>query len=122
MTIDAVHRRHRCGRRLSAPGPDAYQNFDEHNDGRTKVCRTQTTLTGKGSVRRARRGQGSTSHRMDQIMAGELIRERIAILGANVVDEETARDGNLIISGSPDVVRAFCSAIVELFSQAGEVP
>lgn len=66
--------------------PDAHQNFDEHNDGWTKVCRTQTTLTGKGSVRRARRGQVNTSHRMDRIMAGELIRERIAILAADGVE------------------------------------
>ncbi|WP_342589895.1 hypothetical protein [Brevibacterium permense] len=33
-----------------------------------------------------------------------------------------ARGGNLITSRSPDVLPAFCSAIVELFSQAGEVP
>lgn len=55
------------------------------------MCRTQTTLTGKGNVRRARRGQVNTCQRMDQIMAGELIRERIAILAADGVELEQPR-------------------------------
>ena len=40
--------------------------------------------------------------------------------GANVVDQEVARDGNLVTSRSPDDLPAFCTAIVELFAQAGQ--
>ncbi len=47
------------------------------------------------------------------------IRTDLRNAGANVVDEEVARDGNLITSRSPDDLPAFCSAIVELFSHAG---
>ena len=50
------------------------------------------------------------------------IRTDLRNAGANVVDEEMARDGNLITSRSPDDLPAFCSASAELFSQAGEVP
>ena len=46
------------------------------------------------------------------------IRTDLRNAGANVVDEEVARDGNLITSRSPDDLPAFCAAIVELFSQA----
>jgi protease I len=47
------------------------------------------------------------------------IRTDLRNAGANVVDEEVARDGNLITSRSPDDLPAFCSAIVDLFSHAG---
>ncbi|MCV7420512.1 type 1 glutamine amidotransferase [Mycobacterium yunnanensis] len=46
------------------------------------------------------------------------IRTDLRNAGANVVDEEVARDGNLITSRSPDDLPAFCTAIVELFSKA----
>lgn len=47
------------------------------------------------------------------------IRTDLRNAGANVVDEKVARDGNLTTSRSPDDLPAFCSAIVEQFSQAG---
>lgn len=50
------------------------------------------------------------------------IRTDLRNAGVNVVDEEMARDGNLITSHSPDDLPAFFSAIAELFSKAGEVP
>ncbi|WP_037141424.1 type 1 glutamine amidotransferase domain-containing protein [Rhodococcoides fascians] len=46
------------------------------------------------------------------------IRTDLRNAGANVVDEEVARDGNLITSRSPDDLPAFCAEIVELFGQA----
>jgi protease I len=36
--------------------------------------------------------------------------------GANVVDQEVARDGTVVTSRSPKDLPAFCSAIVELFA------
>jgi protease I len=36
--------------------------------------------------------------------------------GANVVDQEVARDGTIVTSRSPKDLPAFCSAIVELFA------
>lgn len=48
------------------------------------------------------------------------IRTDLRNAGANVVDEEVVRDGNLITSRSPDDLPAFNSAIMELFSQDGE--
>ncbi|MGK4066096.1 type 1 glutamine amidotransferase domain-containing protein [Rothia sp. HC945] len=48
------------------------------------------------------------------------IRTDLRNAGANVVDEEVARDGNLVTSRSPDDLPAFNSAIVELLSQAGK--
>jgi protease I len=36
--------------------------------------------------------------------------------GANVVDQEVARDGTIVTSRSPNDLPAFCSAIVELFA------
>ncbi|MGX5360007.1 type 1 glutamine amidotransferase domain-containing protein [Kocuria sp. KH4] len=47
------------------------------------------------------------------------IRTDLRNAGANVVDEEVARDGNLITSRSPDDLPAFCSAIVERLRQSG---
>lgn len=46
------------------------------------------------------------------------IRTDLRNAGANVVDREVARDGNLVTSRSPDDLAAFCPAVVELFSQA----
>ena len=46
------------------------------------------------------------------------IRTDLRNAGANVVDEEVARDGNVLTSRSPDDLPAFCAAIVELFSGA----
>lgn len=43
------------------------------------------------------------------------IRTDLRNAGAHVVDEEVARDGNLVTSRSPDDLPAFCTAIVELF-------
>ncbi|WP_282826331.1 type 1 glutamine amidotransferase domain-containing protein [Gulosibacter sediminis] len=48
------------------------------------------------------------------------IRTDLRNAGANVVDEEVARDGNLITSRSPDDLPAFSSAFVELLGQEGE--
>lgn len=48
------------------------------------------------------------------------IRTDLRNAGAQVVDQEVARDGNLITSRSPDDLPAFCTAIVELFAQAGQ--
>lgn len=45
------------------------------------------------------------------------IRTDLRNAGANIVDEEVARDGNLITSRSPEDLPAFCAAMVELFSQ-----
>ena len=36
--------------------------------------------------------------------------------GANVVDQQVARDGTIVTSRSPNDLPAFCSAIVELFA------
>jgi protease I len=47
------------------------------------------------------------------------IRTDLRNAGARVVDEEVARDGNLLTSRSPDDLPAFCAAIVELFARAG---
>ncbi|MDV6980022.1 type 1 glutamine amidotransferase domain-containing protein [Mycobacterium intracellulare] len=48
------------------------------------------------------------------------IRTDLRNAGANVVDQEVARDGNLVTSRSPDDLAAFCPAVVELFSQAAQ--
>jgi protease I len=46
------------------------------------------------------------------------IRTDLRNAGAQVVDEEVARDGNLITSRSPDDLPAFCAAIVEAVAGA----
>ncbi len=46
------------------------------------------------------------------------IRTDLRNAGAQVVDEEVARDGNLITSRSPDDLPAFCSAMVDLIAAA----
>ena len=48
------------------------------------------------------------------------IRTDLRNAGARVVDQEVAREGNLLSSRSPDDLPAFCAAIVELFARAGE--
>ena len=50
------------------------------------------------------------------------IRTDLRNAGAQVVDQEVARDGNLVTSRSPDDLPAFCTAIVELFARASHVP
>jgi protease I len=47
------------------------------------------------------------------------IRTDLRNAGAHVVDQEVARDGNLLTSRSPDDLPAFCAALVELVAQAG---
>jgi protease I len=47
------------------------------------------------------------------------IRTDLRNAGAQVVDQEVARDGNLVTSRSPDDLPAFCTAIVELFARSG---
>jgi protease I len=46
------------------------------------------------------------------------IRTDLRNAGADVVDEEVARDGNLVTSRSPDDLPAFCAAIVDVFARA----
>ena len=48
------------------------------------------------------------------------IRTDLRNAGANVVDEDVVRDGNLITSRWPDDLPAFCSTIVELLTQSKE--
>lgn len=48
------------------------------------------------------------------------IRTDLRNAGANVVDEEVVRDGNLVTSRWPDDLPAFCSTIVELLTQSKE--
>lgn len=48
------------------------------------------------------------------------IRTDLRNAGAQVVDREVARDGNLVTSRSPEDLPAFCTAIVELFARAGQ--
>lgn len=48
------------------------------------------------------------------------IRTDLRNAGAQVVDQEVARDGNLLTSRSPDDLPAFCTGIVELFAQADQ--
>lgn len=46
------------------------------------------------------------------------IRTDLRNAGAHVVDQEVARDGNLLTSRSPDDLPAFCDALVEMVSEA----
>ncbi|GGM18888.1 type 1 glutamine amidotransferase domain-containing protein [Nakamurella endophytica] len=46
------------------------------------------------------------------------IRTDLRNAGAQVVDEEVVRDGNLVTSRSPEDLAAFCTAVVELVAQA----
>jgi protease I len=48
------------------------------------------------------------------------IRTDLRNAGARIVDEEVARDGNLLTSRSPDDLPAFCTAMVELFARSGQ--
>lgn len=48
------------------------------------------------------------------------IRTDLRNAGAQVVDQEVARDGNLLTSRSPDDLPAFCTGIVELFAPADQ--
>lgn len=50
------------------------------------------------------------------------IRTDLRNAGAQVVDQEVARDGNLVTSRSPDDLPAFCTAIIELFARVGHAP
>jgi len=50
------------------------------------------------------------------------IRTNLRNAGAQVVDQEVARDGNLVTSRSPDDLPAFCTAIVDLFARVGHAP
>lgn len=47
------------------------------------------------------------------------IRTDLRNAGATVVDQEVAIDGNLVTSRSPDDLPAFCTAIVQMFANAG---
>jgi protease I len=47
------------------------------------------------------------------------IRTDLRNAGAIVVEQEVARDANLVTSRSPDDLPAFCAAIVAAFAQAG---
>lgn len=47
------------------------------------------------------------------------IRTDLRNAGATVVDEEVARDGNLLTSRSPDDLPAFCAALVDAVASAG---
>jgi protease I len=45
------------------------------------------------------------------------IRTDLRNAGATVVDQEVARDGNIVTSRSPDDLPAFCTTIVEFFAE-----
>lgn len=48
------------------------------------------------------------------------IKDDLVNAGANYVDEEVVRDGNLITSRTPDDLPAFCSKIIETLSRVEE--
>jgi protease I len=48
------------------------------------------------------------------------IRTDLRNAGANVVDEEVARDGNLLTSRSPQDLPAFCAAVVEAVARSDQ--
>jgi protease I len=68
------------------------------------ICHGPWTLLEAGTVR----GRTITSF--------PSLRTDLRNAGANVVDQEVARDGTIVTSRSPKDLPAFCSAIVELFA------
>ena len=68
------------------------------------ICHGPWTLLEAGAVR----GRTITSF--------PSLRTDLRNAGANVVDQEVARDGTIVTSRSPNDLPAFCSAIVELFA------
>jgi protease I len=68
------------------------------------ICHGPWTLLEAGAVR----GRTITSF--------PSLRTDLRNAGANVVDQEVARDGTIVTSRSPKDLPAFCSAIVELFA------
>lgn len=83
------------------------REFVESGKPVASICHGPWTLLEAGVVR----GRTLTSF--------PSIRTDLTNAGADVVDQEVARDGNLLTSRSPDDLPAFCEALVAAVASAG---